>query len=172
MKVALSGASGNIGRLLRSQLPRNGIALRSAGWKPSIVPQHDGEDVMNGDLREPTFVDRFLEGIDVLIHLAATSVERPLPELIENNLTGLHERRFRQFESCLRYALDRSDARARRAIPSRRSLWLVENVGRRNGADVLGQARNRGNLASHRQLRAASSELPASEHLAQSRRHG
>src|SRR5438309_298338 len=91
MKVALSGASGNIGRLLRSQLPRHGIALRSAGWKPSIVAQHDGEDVINGDLREPAFVDRLLEGIDVLIHLAGTSVERPLPELIENNLRALHE---------------------------------------------------------------------------------
>jgi uronate dehydrogenase len=91
MKVALSGASGNIGRLLRGQLPRHGIALRSAGWKPSIVPQHDGEEVMNGDLREGAFVDRFLDGIDVLIHLAGTSVERPLPELIENNLVGLHE---------------------------------------------------------------------------------
>ncbi|WGR73728.1 MULTISPECIES: hypothetical protein [unclassified Bradyrhizobium] len=22
-----------------------------AGWKPSIVPQHEGDDVMNGDLR-------------------------------------------------------------------------------------------------------------------------
>jgi uronate dehydrogenase len=91
MKVALSGASGNVGRLLRSQLPRHGIEPRSAGWKPSIVAQHDGEDVMNGDLGEPAFVDRFLEGIDVLIHLAGTSVERPLPELIENNLIGLHE---------------------------------------------------------------------------------
>ena len=36
------------------------------------------------------FVDRLLEGVDVLIHLAGTSVERPLPEIIENNLVGLH----------------------------------------------------------------------------------
>ena len=36
-------------------------------------------------------VDRALEGVDVCIHLAGTSVERPLPEIIENNLRGLYE---------------------------------------------------------------------------------
>ena len=41
---------------------------------------------MHGDLRDPAVVDRLLEGVDVLIHMAGTSVERPLPEIIENNL--------------------------------------------------------------------------------------
>ena len=45
---------------------------------------------MHGDLRDPAVVDRLLEGVDVLIHMAGTSVERPLPEIIENNLVGLH----------------------------------------------------------------------------------
>ncbi len=41
-------------------------------------------------LRDPAVVDRLLDGVDVLIHMAGTSVERPLPEIIENNLVGLH----------------------------------------------------------------------------------
>ena len=45
---------------------------------------------MNGDLRDPTIVDGLLAGMEVLIHMAGTSVERPLPEVIENNLVGLH----------------------------------------------------------------------------------
>ena len=45
---------------------------------------------MRGDLRDPAVVDQLLEGVDVLIHMAGTSVERPLPEIIENNLIGLH----------------------------------------------------------------------------------
>ena len=45
---------------------------------------------MHGDLRDPANVDRLLRGVDVLIHMAGTSVERPLPEIIENNLVGLH----------------------------------------------------------------------------------
>jgi uronate dehydrogenase len=90
-KVALSGASGNIGRLLRVALPRRGIDLRSAGWPAPLEPLREGEDVVHGDLRDPGAVDRLLQGVEVLIHLAGTSVERPLPEIIENNLVGLHQ---------------------------------------------------------------------------------
>ena len=90
-KVALSGAAGNMGRILRAELPKRGVNLRSAGGRQPLEPLHPGEDVMHGDLRDPAVVDRLLTGVDVLIHLAGTSVERPLPEIIENNLVGLHQ---------------------------------------------------------------------------------
>jgi uronate dehydrogenase len=90
-KVALSGAGGNMGRILRTELPKRGIDLRSAGGRSPLEPLHDGEDVMHGDLRDPAVVDRLLHGVDVLIHLAGTSLERPLPEIIENNLVGLYQ---------------------------------------------------------------------------------
>jgi uronate dehydrogenase len=90
-KVALSGASGNMGRLLRVELQKLGVDLRSAGGRTPLVPLRDGEDVMHGDLRDPATVDRLLQGVDVLIHLAGTSVEKPLPEIIENNLVALHQ---------------------------------------------------------------------------------
>jgi uronate dehydrogenase len=90
-KVALSGANGNMGRILRSELSKRGVQLRSAGGRTPLVALFPGEDVMHGDLRDPDAVDRLLEGVDVLIHLAGTSVERPLPEIIENNLVALHQ---------------------------------------------------------------------------------
>ena len=90
-KVALSGASGNMGRILRVELRKRGVDLRSAGGRTPLQPLHEGEDVMHGDLRDPAVVDRLLNGVDVLIHLAGTSVERPLPEIIENNLVGLYQ---------------------------------------------------------------------------------
>jgi len=90
-KVALSGASGNMGRILRTELPKRGVDLRSAGGRSPLQPLHEGEDIMHGDLRDPAVVDRLLNGVDVLIHLAGTSVERPLPEIIENNLVGLYQ---------------------------------------------------------------------------------
>jgi uronate dehydrogenase len=90
-KVALSGASGNIGRILRVELQKRGVDLRSAGWLEPLEPLHAGEDIMHGDLRDPAVVDRLLNGVDVLIHLAASSIERPLPEIIENNLVALYE---------------------------------------------------------------------------------
>ena len=88
-KVALSGASGQLGRFLRPALLDRGVDLRSAGGRSALEPLRPGEDVMHGDLRDPAIVDRLLDGVDVLIHMAGTSVERPLPEIIENNLVGL-----------------------------------------------------------------------------------
>ena len=88
-KVALSGASGNVGQALRPMLIERGVDLRSAGFSRPLTPL-PGEDVLHGDLGDPAVVDRLLEGVDVLIHMAGTSVERPLPEIIENNLVGLH----------------------------------------------------------------------------------
>ena len=87
-KVALSGASGNIGQVLRPALLKLGFGLRSAGGRRALTPIAPGEEVCNGDLRDPAFVDQFLSGIDVLVHMAATSVERPLPEIIERPSTG------------------------------------------------------------------------------------
>jgi len=90
-KVALSGAAGNMGRILRTELKKRGVNLRSAGGPDPLVPLHEGEDIMYGDLRDPAVVDGLLNGVDVLIHLAGTSVERPLPEIIENNLVALYQ---------------------------------------------------------------------------------
>lgn len=90
-KVALSGAGGNVGRLLREGLQARGYDLRSAGGMQPLVPRFDGEDLTHGDLRDPQVVDRLLAGVDVLVHLAGTSVERPLPEIIDNNLRALVE---------------------------------------------------------------------------------
>jgi uronate dehydrogenase len=90
-KVALSGAGGIVGSILRKGLRERGVDLRAAGGSRALVPLFDGEDVMNGDLRDPAVVDRLLAGVDVLIHMAGTSVERPLAEIIDNNLRALYE---------------------------------------------------------------------------------
>ncbi len=90
VSVALSGAAGNLGRILRKALPELGYAVRSAGGRSVLTPLFPHEDVMHGDLRDPAVVDRLLKGVDVLVHMAGTSVERPLPEIIDNNLVALH----------------------------------------------------------------------------------
>jgi len=90
-KVALTGAGGQIGKVLRTELLKRGVNLRSVGGRTPLTPGVEGEDVCHGDLRDPAVVDRALEGVDVCIHLAGTSVEKPLPEITENNLKGLYE---------------------------------------------------------------------------------
>ncbi|QHI97553.1 NAD-dependent epimerase/dehydratase family protein [Xylophilus rhododendri] len=89
-KIALSGAGGIVGSLLRTGLRARGHDLRVAGFEP-LVPLSPDEDLVHGDLREPAVVDRLLAGTEVLIHLAGTSVEKPLPEIIDNNLRALVE---------------------------------------------------------------------------------
>jgi uronate dehydrogenase len=89
-KVALSGASGNVGQVLRPALLKLGFALRSAGGRRALTPITPEEEVCHGDLRDAAFVDQLLAGTEVLVHMAGASVERPLPEVIENNLLGLH----------------------------------------------------------------------------------
>jgi len=89
-KVALSGSGGQIGRFLRPALLAKNVELRSAAGHTPLTALHPREDVCSGDLRDPANVDRLLSGVDVLVHMAATSVERPLPEVIENNLVLLH----------------------------------------------------------------------------------
>lgn len=86
--IALSGAEGNVGRVLRERLPARGYRVRSGSLSP-LPPRSAGEDLVSGDLNDPAVVDRLLAGADVLIHMAGTSVERPLPEIIDNNLRAL-----------------------------------------------------------------------------------
>lgn len=90
-RIALSGAGGQLGKLLRTVLPTRGYQLRASGHTTPLPPLTEGEDVMHGDLRDPAVVDRLLQDADVLIHMAGTSVERPLPEIIDNNLRSLYE---------------------------------------------------------------------------------
>jgi uronate dehydrogenase len=90
-KLALSGAGGQIGSVLRPKLLERDVNLRSGGGLHPLTPVSDAEEVTHGDLREPHAVDSLLRNVDVLIHLAGTSVERPLPEITENNLRALHE---------------------------------------------------------------------------------
>jgi uronate dehydrogenase len=88
-KVALSGADGQLGKFLRRTLLAQGVDLRSADRHP-LEPLHPEEDLTHGDLCDSENVDRLLQGVDILIHMAGTSVERRLPEIVQNNLVGLH----------------------------------------------------------------------------------
>ena len=88
LRVALTGAAGAIGTVLRPGLLAAGHRLRSHDLRP-IAAAGPGEERVLGDLRDPAVVDHVLRGIDVAIHMAGTSVERPLDEIIENNLRAL-----------------------------------------------------------------------------------
>lgn len=87
--IALTGGGGAIGRVLRPRLRAHGFGLTSADMV-ALTPVDDGEHVVQGDLRDSAVVDAVLGGVQAVIHLAGCSVERPLPEIIENNLVALY----------------------------------------------------------------------------------
>lgn len=88
LRVALTGAAGTVGGVLRPGLRDAGYQLRSHDLRP-LAAAGSSEERVEGDLRDAAVVDRVLAGIDVAVHLAGTSVERPLDEIIENNLRAL-----------------------------------------------------------------------------------
>lgn len=71
-RVALTGATGFIGRHLVQELARAGWAQRlllrrdpaAEGWG-AVVPE-----VVAGDLRDPAALERLVDGVDAVIHLA------------------------------------------------------------------------------------------------------
>lgn len=89
MSVVLTGAGGQLGRVLRPRLLARGFLLRSADIA-ALQPLGEGETAVIGDLRDPGVIDRALDGADSVLHFAGTSVERPLPEIVGNNLLALH----------------------------------------------------------------------------------
>ena len=58
-RIALSGAEGNIGKVLRVRLRERGRRLRCGSFAP-LDPQVPGEDLVSGDLNDPAVVDRLL----------------------------------------------------------------------------------------------------------------
>lgn len=90
-KIALSGADGHLGSLLRKALPERGFQVRAAGYAALPPLEGDTKAPVSGDLRDAVVVDQLLVGMDVLIHMAGTSIEKPLNEIIDNNLQALYQ---------------------------------------------------------------------------------
>lgn len=88
--LVLTGAGGQLGRVLRPRLLARGFSLRSMD-RAVLAPIDQNETCSAGDLRDPSVIDRGFAGAGAVIHLAGISVERPLAEIIENNLIALHQ---------------------------------------------------------------------------------
>ena len=77
--VAVTGADGFIGSHLVELLLARGYSVRALsqynsfnnwGWLEEIAP-HENLDIWCGDVRDPEFCRKFVEGVDAVFHLAA-----------------------------------------------------------------------------------------------------
>jgi nucleoside-diphosphate-sugar epimerase len=86
VSVLVTGSSGRVGRAAVAELQRRGHAVR--GFDLTSNPAI--HQCVTGDLLDRAALDRAMDGIECLVHLAATPDDDDfLTKLLPNNLTGL-----------------------------------------------------------------------------------
>lgn len=86
--VVITGAGGNMGRMLRSRLARPGRRLRLLDL--DVAPAEPGEavDVLVGSVTDAALVERACSGATAVLHLGGISKEAPFAEILEVNVKG------------------------------------------------------------------------------------
>ncbi len=87
--VLLTGASGNLGRMLAKALSAEGWTLRMTDITPFPDPIPAGT-FTRADLNDGVTILRLAEGCGAIVHLGGVSVERPFEEVLGPNLRGLY----------------------------------------------------------------------------------
>ncbi len=86
VSVLVTGSSGRIGRAAVAELLRRGHAVRGF----DLTPNPGLRDCVIGDLSDRAALDRAMENVACVIHLAATPDDADfLASLLPNNVTGL-----------------------------------------------------------------------------------
>lgn len=88
--VLLTGASGNLGRMLARELGAQGWVLRLTDIAPFPDPLPPGAVFMRSDLNDGLALVRQAEGVGAILHFGGVSVERPFEEVLGPNLRGLY----------------------------------------------------------------------------------
>jgi uronate dehydrogenase len=81
--VLLTGAAGNIGRMVQPRLRRLGWQVRGTDADPGGDAEIDVVDIL-----DPDALDAATAGCGSVVHLAGIAGEAPLPELLRVNIAG------------------------------------------------------------------------------------
>lgn len=101
-RILLTGASGNLGKILRVRLRRYADIVRVSDVA-TLERAHDQEEVVRCDLADAAAVDALVQGVDVIVHFGGVSVERPFEEILPANIQG----RFNIYEAARRKGVRR-----------------------------------------------------------------
>jgi uronate dehydrogenase len=85
-RLAITGAAGTVGGLLRRSLAGFADELRLIDRRP--LETQPSEEFFEGDLTDLAFARRALAGCDACVHLAAIPVEATFPEILQANILG------------------------------------------------------------------------------------
>jgi uronate dehydrogenase len=96
MTVLLTGAAGRIGTALAQRLP-------AAGWAVRPFDRTATKGGIVGDVTSPTDLDRAMDGITAVVHLAGQPTEAPWPVVRDANIEGT----FQVFDAARRHGVPR-----------------------------------------------------------------
>ncbi len=87
--ILVTGAAGALGRVVFARLQREGYRVR--GFDRLCCPWSDQMDWVTGVLQSVQDCQRALQGVGILIHLAAVPDDAPFElDLMPSNILGLH----------------------------------------------------------------------------------
>jgi len=89
LRVLITGAAGIIGMCLRTHLRGRYALLRLADIAEQ-EPAGEGEDVRTFDIREIDSVERCMQGMDCVVHLAGVPVEDSWEKVLPLNIEGCY----------------------------------------------------------------------------------
>ena len=92
MRVLITGAAGGIGRVARQKLAGRYTVLRVLD-RAEPGPLGPSEEAVVADLADIAALERAMEGIDCVVHLAGVSAEpesNAWPQVLAANIAGTH----------------------------------------------------------------------------------
>jgi uronate dehydrogenase len=88
--ILITGASGQIGSMLRPRLARPGRTLRLLDVNPPAAPAGPGEELIVASVTDLDAMTHACTGADAVIHLAGIAGEAAWPRILETNIQGTY----------------------------------------------------------------------------------
>lgn len=101
-RVLLTGAAGGVGTRMRRELAGAYPVLR-VNDIADLGAANDGEEVVVGDMCDPSDLDRMVDGVDGIICLGGLSVEHDWSDIVKTNIDGT----YRLFEAAQKAGVQR-----------------------------------------------------------------
>jgi uronate dehydrogenase len=89
-RILLTGAGGQLGKVLRPALARQCRSLRLSDILPAPEGLGAGEEWVSCDLSSETDVLGLLEGVDAVVHMGGQSTEAPWEVVRDSNIVGTY----------------------------------------------------------------------------------